>query len=98
MANHSLYHFSPLQSTSYEHIWDPSMMKESLIKPASSQPILPLAISSNSIHSDEELEQMRRKLHEMGYQREKDKMLNESARQDLEIERQLTARLKVSKI
>ena len=38
---------------------------------------------------------MRRKLHELGYQREKDRMLNESARQDLEVERQLTARLKV---
>lgn len=74
---------------------DPSLMREPFIKPASSQPIFPLAISSNSIHSDEELEHMRRKLHELGYQREKDKMLNESARHDLEKERQLTIRLKV---
>ena len=70
-------------------------MRESPIKPASSQPIFPLATSTNSIQSDEELEQMRRKLHELGYQREKDRILNESARHDLEMERQLTARLKV---
>lgn len=87
--------FASLQATSYEQLWDLSMMKESLIKPASSQPVLPPASSTNSIHSDEELEQMRRKLHTMGYQREKDKMLSESARQELEKERQITARLKV---
>lgn len=81
-----------LQSTSYEHIWDPSL-KEPLIKPAASQPILPLASSSNSVHSENELEHMRQKLHEMG--REKDKILAESA---LEKERKLNARLKVSAV
>jgi hypothetical protein len=65
-------------------------MKESLIKPAASQPILPLASSSNSIHSENELELMRQKLHDMG--RDKEKMMAESA---LEKERKLTARLKV---
>lgn len=60
------------------------------MKPASSQPILPLASSSNSIHCEIELEQMRRKLHEMG--QEKKKILAESS---LEKERKHTAHLKV---
>ena len=75
-----------MQSTSYEHI----NLKELPIKPAISQPILPLASSSNSIHSETDLEQMRQKLHDMG--REKEKLVAESA---LEKERKLTARLKV---
>ncbi len=65
------------------------------MKPASSQPVLPLAISSNSIHSNEDLGRMRRELHELGYHRDKEKMLSESARHDLQKEKQLTAHLKV---
>ena len=78
------------QSTSYEHIWDQSLKSSSFIKPASSQPILPLAPSSNSIHSEPELEQMRQKLHELG--RDKEMLKAEVA---LEKEMKVTAHLKV---
>ena len=84
-----------LQSSSYEHIGDQSLTMEPFIKPAASQPILPLATSSNSIPSDEESKEMRRRLHEMGYHRDKERMLTESAKRDLEKEKQITAQLKV---
>ena len=65
------------------------------IKPASSQPILPLSTSFNSAPSDEEIDQMRHKLHKLGYNRDKE---NEAMKRELEREKELTAKLKVHAI
>lgn len=81
------YHAMYIQATSYEHL----SLKEPFIKPASSQPIL--VASSNSIHSESELEMMRQKLHDLG--RDKEKMVSDAVRHELEEEKRLTARLKV---
>ncbi len=85
--------FVCFQSTSYEHIY----LKEPVIKPASSQPILPLSspVSPPVHQEDKELESMRHKLHELGSYRDQERISNESIMHELEKEKKLTAQLKV---
>ena len=75
-------------------------LKESVIKPASSQPILPLSsyplsTSINSLQSDEELESIRRKLDELETSRDHERNLSEYRRKELEKEKERSAILEV---
>ena len=88
------YKTACLQATSYEELWDPNF-KESYVKAAGSQPLLPMAISSGSIKSETEMEQMRQALHHMSLQKEKDRLQIQQLQMELENKEDLSLRLKV---